>query len=55
MISWRNFQLNTDRIDRTVRKVMISRDFVRAVLHGVSTASGPLPSATASTDRVSPA
>jgi hypothetical protein len=36
---------STARIDRTVRKVLISRDFVQAVLSWVSTASGPLPTA----------
>jgi hypothetical protein len=32
VISWRNVQQNTVRIARTARKVLISRDFVRAVL-----------------------
>ncbi len=50
----RNVRQNTDRSARTVGNTAISKDFVRAVLSRVSTASESLPCVTASTDRVSP-
>jgi hypothetical protein len=45
MIHYHKTQQNTDRIARTIVNVAVCRAFLRSILAGLPTASGPLPTA----------